>query len=226
MNRESLETLSKDALITLVLAQAEQIAALTRTVAAQSARMAELEAKLDQPPKTPSNSSTPPSKGEKGQRPEKPKKRRKGRPGVTRQLAENPDKVVDAIAEACPNCGHGLTVDDQPNVYAYDHVELPPIKPETTRINRHRGTCPCCRQRFSAPVPSFGSSAIPIRPFPDERCDTLYKGSKTSIKEIFVKLTGFSDGIEFGKLRIIWDRPRIMWPILVVEIKIENLFCR
>jgi transposase len=127
MNRVSLESLSKDALIALVLAQAEQNQALAK-------RVAELEAKLGQPPKTPSNSATPPSKGEKRQRPEKPKKRRKGRPGVTRQLAQNPDKVVDATAEACPNCGHGLTVDDQPDVYAYDHVELPPIKPETTRV--------------------------------------------------------------------------------------------
>lgn len=157
MNRESLESLSKDALISLVLAQAEQNQALAK-------RVTELEAKLGQPAKTPSNSSTPPSKGEKAKRPEKPKKRRKGRPGVTRQLAENPDKVVDAIVEACPNCGHGLTADDQPDVHAYDHVELPPIKPETTRINRHRGTCPCCRERFSAPVPPGLEPGSPFGP--------------------------------------------------------------
>ena len=154
MNRETLESLSKDALIALVLAQAEQIEALTHSVAAQAARIAELEAKLGQPPKTPSNSSTPPSKGEKAKRPERSKKQRKGRPGVSRQLEPNPDTVIEAVAEACPHCGHGLGVDDQPDFHPYDHVELPRIKPETTRINRHRGTCPCCRERFSAPVPA------------------------------------------------------------------------
>ncbi|MDY6981356.1 MAG: IS66 family transposase [Pseudomonadota bacterium] len=164
MNREPLESLSKDALIALVLAQAEQIEALARTVATQSARIAGLEAKLDQPPKTPSNSSTPPSKAEKATRPDRPKKRRKNRPGIARQLEENPDRVIEAIAEACPHCGHGLSLEDQPDSHPYDHVDLPPIKPETTRINRHRGTCPCCRQRFSAPVPPGLEPGSPFGP--------------------------------------------------------------
>ena len=51
-------SLSRDDLITLIQAQAEQIAAL-------SARIGELEAKLAVPPKTPDNSSLPPSKGQK-----------------------------------------------------------------------------------------------------------------------------------------------------------------
>ena len=164
MNRESLESLSKDALISLVLAQAEQIETLTRTVAVLTARVEELEAKLGQPPKTPSNSSTPPSKGEKAKRPDRPKRQRKGRPGVSRQLAEHPDTVIDALAEACPHCGHALSPDDQPDTHAYDHVELPPIKPQTTRINRHRGTCPCCRERFSAPVPPGLEPGSPFGP--------------------------------------------------------------
>ena len=46
------------ALLAQVQAQAEQIAVL-------AARVAELEAKLTLPPKTPDNSSTPPSKGQK-----------------------------------------------------------------------------------------------------------------------------------------------------------------
>ena len=53
----------KDALITALMAQ---IAALT-------ARVAELEAKLGLPPKTPDNSSLPPSKGQKASAPSKPK---------------------------------------------------------------------------------------------------------------------------------------------------------
>ncbi|HME84894.1 MAG TPA: hypothetical protein VKG91_10195 [Roseiarcus sp.] len=52
----------KDALVTALMAQ---IAALT-------ARVAELEAKLGLPPKTPDNSSLPPSKGQKAPAPSKP----------------------------------------------------------------------------------------------------------------------------------------------------------
>ena len=53
MNREALELLDKEALIHLVLKQAETIAALTRHVERLTARVAELEAKLGLPPKTP-----------------------------------------------------------------------------------------------------------------------------------------------------------------------------
>lgn len=58
MNRDALERLSKDELIALVLALTAQIDALTK-------RVGELEAKLGQPPKTPDNSSLPPSQGRK-----------------------------------------------------------------------------------------------------------------------------------------------------------------
>jgi transposase len=75
MTRDGLERLSKDDLIALVLAQAAQIEALTK-------RMAELEARLGKPAKTPDNSSRPPSQGEKANRPDQPRKPRAGRPGT------------------------------------------------------------------------------------------------------------------------------------------------
>ena len=72
MNRDALTGLSKDELIALVEAQAETIARLTARLeglavqnAALAKRVAELEAKLDLPPKTPDNSSTPPARGHK-----------------------------------------------------------------------------------------------------------------------------------------------------------------
>ena len=87
MDRDTLPGLSKDDLIVLVLAQAAQIAAPTR-------RVADLEARLGQPPKTPDNSSLPPSRGAKPDLPapgDKP--RRKGHPGSFRALHPEPDRV-------------------------------------------------------------------------------------------------------------------------------------
>ena len=164
MAPESLGSLSKDDLIALVLAQAEQIRVLAEQVASLQVRVAEVEARLEVPPKTPDNSSLPPSKGQKSNRPEKPKKRRKGRPGVTRELCPNPDHVREVNATACANCSAPLTPADQPDVHAYDHIDLPPIKPVTTRVHQHSGDCPCCHQRVTATPPEDMPLGSPFGP--------------------------------------------------------------
>jgi transposase len=157
MDRDALLALSKDELIALILAQAAQISML-------SARVAELEAKLAAPAKTPDNSSLPPSKGQKTNCPDRPKTPRRGRPGVTRALAEDPDRVVEATLAACPHCAHPLAAADQPDIHAYDHIDLPPIRPVVTRIHRHRGVCPCCRKRIAAPAPEGFAPGSPFGP--------------------------------------------------------------
>lgn len=127
MISETLDSLSKKELIGLVLAPVEQIAAL-------QSRVAELEAKLGKPPKTPDNSSLPPSQGQKATRPEGAnKQRRKGRKGTTRGLAESPDHTRDVYADKCGTCSHELTRQDHSGVHAYDHIDIPPVKAETTR---------------------------------------------------------------------------------------------
>src|ERR1700756_3005285 len=123
MYQAELSKLSKEELMARVLAQTAQIEELTR-------RIAELEAKLGGPPKTPDNSSVPPSQGRKPNRAERrAANRRKGRPGVFRALAPNPDRIIDSVAQHCPHCDHALTPADQPSFHAYDHIELPPIRP-------------------------------------------------------------------------------------------------
>ena len=157
MTPEALDSLSRQELIALVLALMEQNEAL-------AARVAVLEARLSAPPKTPGNSSLPPSKGQKANKPEKAKKERKGRPGVARKLAENPDHVRDVFAEICPHCGKIASPADQPNVHAYDHIDLPQIKPVTTRINLHSGVCGQCGERIAG-NPAHGDAARqPVRP--------------------------------------------------------------
>ena len=66
----------------------EQISTLLEQNSTLLARIAELEARAGKPPKTPTNSSLPPSSGRKANVavPSADKKRRKGRPGVARAL--------------------------------------------------------------------------------------------------------------------------------------------
>ncbi len=136
------------------------------------ARVAELEAKLTRPAKTPANSSVPPSRGQKANRPagEEGKKRTKAsHPGVARPLCETPDLTHEAIAKVCPHCAAAVTADDQSLQQLYDRIEIPPIKPVVTQVRRHGGVCPCCRQAFLAPVPKglepgspYGSSVVAL----------------------------------------------------------------
>ena len=178
MNAEELRNLPVDALVEIILAQAAQNAELVVLVESQSAimssqaatitclekRVAELEDKLGKPPKTPNNSSLPPSAGEKPNLPERKRKGRKGRPGVNRALAADPDHVIEALAQQCPSCAAALGEGDQPKVHSYDHIDMPPIKPVTTRINLHSGVCPCCAATFTAPVPAGMEPGSPFGP--------------------------------------------------------------
>ena len=47
---------------------------------------------------------------------------------------------------------------------AYDHVEVPEIKPDVTRVTLFGGTCPCCAKRFKAPPPQGLEQGSPFGP--------------------------------------------------------------
>src|SRR3712207_9030869 len=70
MAPEALNALTKQELMALVLVLAEQNRVLAAQVAALQARIAELDARLG-PPKTPDNSSLPPSRCQKADRSDK-----------------------------------------------------------------------------------------------------------------------------------------------------------
>ena len=164
MNREVLDSLDKESLIRLVLAQAETIAALTRQVEILTARVADLEAKLDLPPKTPDNSSTPPSRGQKPSQEAAGKDKRKAHPGAHRPLHPNPTTKRDVMASSCQHCGTDVSQSPQCPREAYDHVEIPDIKPAVTRVTLHGGTCPCCARTFKAPAPQDMPPGSPFGP--------------------------------------------------------------
>ena len=134
------------------------IRALWAQVQALTARVAELEARLGLPPKTPDNSSVPPSAGQKANRGEKPRRQgpRKGslgRKGGGRALVETPDKTVIARPMCCAHCQAALEEADRKLAARYDKVDLPPVRPVVTRVERYAGECRHCGRITLAPVP-------------------------------------------------------------------------
>src|ERR671927_4950 len=94
------------------------IHALWAQVQALTARVAELETRLGLPPRTPDNSSLPPSQGRKPNRDDKPartdpRQGSLGRKGGGRMLAEVPDETVTARPSRCVHCQAALDEADQ-----------------------------------------------------------------------------------------------------------------
>ena len=139
----------KDALILSLLPLVQQLRDALAEVALLKARVAD----LTRPPKTPDNSSTPPSASAKPDRSVQKGLRRRGRPGTARALAENPDRIVDAHLDACPSCRAGFPAEVQAPQSVYDRIELPPVRPHVTRVRLFGGRCACCGVRSTAPAP-------------------------------------------------------------------------
>jgi transposase len=158
---KSLDSAAKDGLI---LALIERINSLIAENAELKERVARLEAKLGQPPKTPDNSSLPPSQGHKasGEAPSKPK----GKPhaGSHRVLHPDPTRTFDVRAEHCPHCAADVSTVIQTASERYDRIELPEIKPDVTRVVLHGGICPCCARRFKATPPAGLEPGSPFGP--------------------------------------------------------------
>ena len=144
----------KDALILALLGQ---LTAAHERIAAQDARIAVLEARLDEltrPPKTPDNSSKPPSQGQKQNRAEGDgRPPRKSRPGVGRTLHPHPDRVIDARLSACPKCEAVFPDASQTPQQVYERIELPPVRPDVTQVRLFGGRCACCGERVTAEAP-------------------------------------------------------------------------
>ena len=165
MNRDTLASFSKEELIALIEALTKQISMLTKRVEA-------LEAELGKPPKTPDNSSIPPSQGHKANGESETKPKAKAHAGSHRPLHPNPTRRRDVLADRCEHCRADVSAVLQTAVHAYDRIEIPEIVPEVTRVTLHGGLCPCCRQRFRAPPPV---GLAPGSPFgPNLRAFVLY----------------------------------------------------
>jgi transposase len=139
----------KDALIRALWAQVQSL----------TTRIAVLEARRDEPSKTPDNSSLPSSKGQKPNQPEKakrvgPRQGSVGRKGGGRPLACDPDETVTAKAVACAHCQAALRDADQVLHGRYDKIDLPVVRPMVTRVERYAGHCRCCGGVTLATIPT------------------------------------------------------------------------
>ncbi len=120
------------------------------------ARLADLEAKLNQ---TSANSSKPPSSDPPHAKPGPPKmpsgKRKGGQPGHPKRTRPElpPDTVVELRPEACARCDRPLSGDD-PAPLRHQVIEVPPVRPHVTEYRRHRLRCPHCGRVTCAALPA------------------------------------------------------------------------
>ena len=153
-----LTTLSHAEKDALIVALFGRLAVAEARIAAQDARIATLEAwigELTRPPKTPDNSSKPPSQGQKQNMPATGADRppRKSRPGTGRALHPNPNREIDRKLSICPACASVFPEASQTPQQVYDRIELPPVRPDVTRMRLFGGRCACCGERATAEAP-------------------------------------------------------------------------
>jgi transposase len=153
MSDDELRQLSPDAVVL-------RYRHLEGELAAAQARIAELEAELARrggPPKTPENSSAPPSKGWKRERRPPSEGAKRGPPfghlGTSRRRAE-PDWIVLCQPPHCADCGADLATAPQERVGTSQVVELPPVQPVVLEAWRYAATCPACGATTTATSPA------------------------------------------------------------------------
>jgi transposase len=164
----SLDGAAKDALILALIGRINVLIAEVETLKAENAvlrkRVADLEAELGRPPKTPDNSSMPPSRGHKASEGQSRKPKSQAHGGAHRPLHPNPTHRREVVAERCPHCRADVAGVAQSAVHAYDRIEIPEIRPEVTRVTLYGGRCACCARRFKAAPPAGLEPGSPFGP--------------------------------------------------------------
>jgi transposase len=123
----------------------------------------QLEKKLK---KTSRNSSLPPARGFKADVKNAEKmidRQRTGSIGIEgggRQLSEAPDQIIKATVKSCAECGKEIAASMQILMERYNKIDIPPIKPIVTRVERYGCKCEGCGQQQIANVPVVWNQAV------------------------------------------------------------------
>jgi transposase len=133
--------------------------AIAAVVTGLEARVADLEARLNQ---TSANSSRPPSADPPHAKPAPPRipsgKPKGGQPGHRKadRVLLPPDDVIPLKPTRCRRCRHRLTGDD-PTPLVHQVHEVPAVRPVVTEYRRHRLACPRCTAVTCAALPAAAS---------------------------------------------------------------------
>jgi transposase len=146
MSRDKLAELDREALIELILQQAQQIATLQVEIEVLRTKLE----KGKKPPTNSGNSSQPPSRDQKGNLPEKRKKRRHGpplgHPKYARKFVAQPDHVVEVKPQVCHMCLSDVSQEPVVLVEVNQVTELPAAHAEVIEVRQYQVECRCCGQ--------------------------------------------------------------------------------
>jgi len=143
------------------------------------------------PKKTSKNSSLPPAKGFKTEvRSEASERGQKrtgslGRAGGGRSLSENPDQIIKATVKSWQSCGEEIGESGQQIRERYDKIDIPPIAPIVTRVERYGCRCPRCG------VPQM--AAVPVGMEPGSPFGNRIAALVTTMR--------YSHGISYGRMQ-------------------------
>ena len=144
MGKSELETLTKDELIQLILAQYEQ---LTKLQADYEALKLKFE-KNQRPPTSSKNSSQPPSRDQKGNLPSGRRRHRHGPPigheKHERKFVVQADHTIELRAKSCKKCYADLSSEVGRLVKVNQITELPQAPAQVIEVRQYTVTCPVC----------------------------------------------------------------------------------
>jgi hypothetical protein len=144
MTQDDLAQLSREELIQLILAQAEQLSHLQADYEALRLKLE----KGKKPPTNSSNSSQPPSLDHKRSLPSDRRKHKHGPPlGHEKhecKFVAKPDHIVAVKAKTCLNCHADMSIAEGVLLDVNQITELPPAKAEVIEVRQYKATCPEC----------------------------------------------------------------------------------
>ena len=169
LDRNQLEQLDKETLISIILTLQQQIRELQERVAAQAAEIQELR---DQVAKSSRNSGKPPSSdGLKKPRTQSLRKRtgrrsggQKGHKGHTLEMVEQPDHVEVHPASQCPHCAADLQCVERCEVERRQVFDIPAVRIEVTEHEAEIKVCPGCGDQVKGEFPPHVTQPVQYGP--------------------------------------------------------------